>query len=63
GVRLPGYALYAIAFADNIAIALSSEDDVTAFRNAIELHGHASNTKLNDDKAERLRIGNTTLAP
>ncbi|KAJ2743372.1 hypothetical protein GGI19_006708, partial [Coemansia pectinata] len=59
--RMPGYTLRAIAFANDIALALSSEDDVTAFRNAVELHSLASNAKLSDDKTEMLRIGNTTL--
>ncbi|KAJ2428294.1 hypothetical protein GGF41_001417 [Coemansia sp. RSA 2531] len=63
GIKLPGYTLRAIAFADNIAVALSSEDDVTASRNAIKLHRHASNVKLNDNKTEMLHIGSMALAP
>ncbi|KAJ2032199.1 hypothetical protein GGI03_003652 [Coemansia sp. RSA 2337] len=63
GIKLPGYTLFAIALADDITVALSSDDDVTAFRNAIELHSHASNAKSNNDKPERLHIDSTTLAP
>ncbi|KAJ2055113.1 hypothetical protein GGI17_006738 [Coemansia sp. S146] len=60
---MPGYTPHAITFANDIAVTLSSEDNVTTFCNAIELHSLALNAKLNDDKTEMLRIGNTTLAP
>ncbi|KAJ2118041.1 hypothetical protein GGI03_002077 [Coemansia sp. RSA 2337] len=62
GIRLPEYTLRAIAFAKDVAVALSSEDDVIALRHAIELHSHSSNAKLNDDKTEMLHIGSTALA-
>ncbi|KAJ2011919.1 hypothetical protein GGI14_005993, partial [Coemansia sp. S680] len=62
-IKLPGYTLRAIAFADDIADARSSEDNVITLRNAIELHSHASNAKLNDDQTEMLHTGNTALAP
>ncbi|KAJ2044327.1 hypothetical protein H4S04_006274, partial [Coemansia sp. S16] len=51
-IKLPGYTLRAIAFANDITDARSSEDNLIALRNAIELHSHASNAKLNDDKTE-----------
>ncbi|KAJ2051783.1 hypothetical protein GGI08_005175 [Coemansia sp. S2] len=52
GIKLSGYTLRAIDYADDIIVMLSSEDDVAAFYNAIELHSHASKVKLNINKTE-----------
>ncbi|KAJ1914512.1 hypothetical protein LPJ71_002289, partial [Coemansia sp. S17] len=52
GIKLSGYTLRAIDYADDIIVMLSSEEDVAAFCNAIELHRHASKVKLNINKTE-----------
>ncbi|KAJ2546849.1 hypothetical protein EV175_005449, partial [Coemansia sp. RSA 1933] len=60
GLALADYDLKAIAFVDDIALAVSSEEDVAIFRRAFELHSAASNTHLTEDKTEILPIENPT---
>ena len=57
GLSLPGYALRTLAFADDIAVAVSSSEDVQVFRRAIQLHENASAAKLNEQKTVLIPVG------
>jgi exonuclease III len=57
GIRLPGYTLRTLAFADDVAVAVSSERDLLAFNECIRYHEQASAARLNVDKTVVLQVG------
>jgi exonuclease III len=57
GIRLPGYTLRSLAFADDVAVAVSSARDVAKFHQCVRLHEQASSARLNADKTVVLEVG------
>lgn len=63
GIRLPGYTLRTMAFADDVAVAVGDEHDVTIFQDCIGSHERASAARLNADKTVVLRVGQPRFEP
>ncbi|RKP26577.1 hypothetical protein SYNPS1DRAFT_13991, partial [Syncephalis pseudoplumigaleata] len=57
GIQLPGLALKLSAFADDLAVAVSSPEDAATMRRCFLLHEKASDARLNDDKTIAMPIG------
>ncbi|KAJ2749027.1 hypothetical protein IWQ56_007317, partial [Coemansia nantahalensis] len=60
-IPLAEYTLKTQCFADDVAIAVSSDADVAILRKNIRLHSAASNALINDTKADLQRVGRPRL--
>jgi len=57
GIQLPGFRLRTLAFADDVAVGVGSEEDTGRLHAAISLHEQASAAKLNHGKTELIPVG------
>lgn len=61
GIQLPGFILKTVAFADDVAVAVSNATDVERFNRGIAMHEGASAAKLNANKTVVLTVGQPTF--